>query len=742
MLIFLLLYLIFVQLILPQSEKKGKWFEFNPYVSVQTNNVISMKSWLDIPAGKHGFVKLKKDKLFFEDGTPIKFWGTNISSNNVFPKKKDAETWSKTFAMFGVNSVRFHKFTAPGMLDSISTNLKNKKYDRLDYFSSKLKEKGIYYGWSPIYGHKPKQADSSSLLAYNEIVQADLNNHLSYSTIGLVNFAEDLQNLHIKLVLNLLNHKNEYTGLKYADDPALIFVELQNEDDIYFATTEVMIERCSTYKKLLTNKFCKWLKTKYSNQNNLKKAWGKNAFIWGKEIKNISWNLDSSNITPIVNHGIYDYEYKKAVGNKKPLPRFLTDMATFLFEEQNRYYKKFVKAIRSTGYKGLIISSNWQAGSGVSHYYNLYSDYSVGMIDRHNYFGGGTGHTLKNGKFNNASMLENPGSGLLSTGFQQVIDRPFSISEWLSIIPNEWTAEASPIVAAYGMGLQGWDASFSFDSQSPYFTSTIQLPNKHWQSVYNVMSPTNLSLYPAISRMIYRNDIQEGKVISKRYVSLQQLAKGEIDFSEDVNQESDIKKINGAIPNNALAVGKVVVAFSEGIKKTKEPNLSEFTDTENKIIKSNTNELEWNYSGRGYFTINTEGTKGIVGFTNGKRIKIDYLSLQTKNPFAVVLLTSLEKGKSIAESKHILITTMARVKNNGMKYDSDKTELMSVGSAPILLEPEDVEIYLTGYKIMNAKVLDHIGNPTDKKITFKRNSIILNGKSYKTMYYELFIEKL
>ncbi|MEE9430620.1 MAG: hypothetical protein V3V16_06235 [Melioribacteraceae bacterium] len=737
----ILTYFFLLSICLAQSNETKNWFEFNPYVEVErSKNIIQMTDWLDAPAGKHGIVTYKKDKLLFEDGTPVKFWGVNISGNDVFAKKKDVEKWAETLAMYGVNSVRFHKFSHPGMKDSISTDLKDENYEYMDYFSSALKEKGIYYGWSPIYGHKPKLNDSSSLLAYDEIVSANLDNHLSYSTIGLVNFAEDLQDLHVELIVNLLNHKNTYTGLKYANDPALSFIELQNEDDIFFATTEAMIEKCSTYKKLLTDRFSTWLIEKYQNQNSLRKVWGVKAFEWGVEVKSINWNLDKGNITPVANHGIYGYEFNKASGSNKPLPLFLTDMATFLFEQQSKFYQRFTEAIRNTGYKGLIVSSNWQAGSGVAHYFNLNADYKTGMVDRHNYFGGGTGHTFIPGKIKNTAMVKSPGYGLLSTGMQQVKDRPFSISEWLSLIPNEWTTEATPIIAAYGMGLQGWDASFSFDSQSPYFTPTIHLPNKHWPSVYNVMSPTNLVLYPVITRMLYRNDVKEANIISTRYVSLTELEKGNLGFDETITQDNDVKDFKGTIPNEALAVGKVVVEFTDKFEKTNTPNLLEYWDFENKIITSNTKQLKWNYSGDGYFTINTNGTKGVVGFTDGKEIKLDYLSIKVKTPFAVVLLTSLDKNKSITESKHILITTMARANNTAMKYNLNKTELLEIGETPIILEPVVVELFFGNYKILKVNVLDHVGNTTNNEIHISCNSVLLDGEKYKTMYYEIELE--
>ncbi len=115
------------------------------------------------------------------------------------------------------------------------------------------------------------------------------------------------------------------------------------------------------------------------------------------------------------------------------------------------------------------MASCWQAGTGLAHLLNLYSDREVGIIDRHNYFGGGQGHQLVPGPFDNAAMVSRIGSGLFGAGLQQVGDRPFAFSEWMSLIPTEWTAESAPIIACYGMGLQGWDASYVFATDSPAY---------------------------------------------------------------------------------------------------------------------------------------------------------------------------------------------------------------------------------------------------------------------------------
>ena len=84
------------------------------------------------------------------------------------------------------------------------------------------------------------------------------------------------------------------------------------------------------------------------------------------------------------------------------------------------------------------------------------------VVDRHNYFGGNRGGV---GPFASGSMLARAGSGSLSSGLQQVSDRPFMLSEWIHVFPDEWFAEGPAIVGTYGMGLQGWDASFLFQNE-------------------------------------------------------------------------------------------------------------------------------------------------------------------------------------------------------------------------------------------------------------------------------------
>jgi len=89
------------------------------------------------------------------------------------------------------------------------------------------------------------------------------------------------------------------------------------------------------------------------------------------------------------------------------------------------------------------------------------------------------------------------------------------------------------------------------------------------------------------------------------------------------------------------------------------------------LTKEGWNKLDYYWSRlkeKGYFTVNTPGTKAIAGFTSGQNIDLDDISIQTDNPFTIVYITSLDKGKSIENSYSILVTTIARARNSGMKY--------------------------------------------------------------------------
>ena len=693
------------------------WFAFQPTDDTGPT-VISMNEWLDRPAGKHGGVRMTGDRFQFDDGTPVKFWGTNLSyGGSCAPEKKVAAFTAARFAKYGVNGARLHKFTYPknhmgiGDLDD-ATKMDPQGLDRLDYFASQLKKQGVYFGWSHTYGFYACPANAGRLAAYAEIAR-----NLKGNTYAFINFAEDVQDLLIETVVHLLKHKNPYTGLTYAEEPALSFIELQNEDDIFFYTSEKAFNACPTYRKLFIQRFCDWLTTKYVQQDALKKAWGE-ALKPGE-------TLAARNIVPQTNPWFFGDGHLP--GAKGGYRQRLLDNARFLHDVQNQFYAKFVKAIREAGYKGPLNGSPWQAPSMLPHYYNLRSDYLVGYIDRHNYFGG---------KLND-SMLKKPGSGYFSSGLQQVIDRPFGLSEWIHVYPSLYSVEGPAILAAYGMGLQGWDCSYQFQSQPNKRMFDAEVGRFPW-GVWEADVPTQIGQYPALARMIHRGDVQESEVISVRRMSLQELESGKFSFADQVSQQGDVKTFGGTVPAESLAAGRVVVEFTDKPQPSTFPAMDRYRRGD--WITSSTKQLAWNTAERGFFLINTPGTKGVVGFAAGKPHELGDVTIGLTSDYALVLLTALDKTATLANARSALVCALARNANSGFKYFAVDNRVLDNGKGPIMLEPVKATITLSGRKIAGVHVLDHDGRRNGKQLTVAGGQIAIDTGRDQAIYYEVVFE--
>jgi hypothetical protein len=357
------------------------------------------------------------------------------------------------------------------------------------------------------------------------------------------------------------------------------------------------------------------------------------------------------------------------------------------------------------------------------HYYNLYSDYKVGYIDRHNYFEG-----QGPGMF--ASMLTRPGSGYFGSGLQQVIDRPFGLSEWIHVYPNAYSAEGPAILAAYGMGLQGWDASYEFQSQAGRQTFGDIAGRFPW-GVWEADVPTSLGQYPSLARMIYRGDVKEGDVISVRRVSPADLAEGKFSFSDKVDQKGDVKTFGGTVPPEALAAGRVVVEFTDKSEPSQLPDMDRYR--QGSVIKSVTGQLAWDTSGQGFFTVNTPGTKAVVGFAEGKELALGDVKVRLDCPFASLFLTAVDRGSDLADGKRALITALARQRNTGFTYFAPDHKVLNNGQAPILLEPVKATVAIAGRPIEAVNVLDHDGRRTGRTLPVTDGRFTLDGAKDKAI---------
>ncbi len=710
----------------PYEKGWEDWFEFKPAMNYDTPSEIAMNDWLEKPAGKHGRITRKGEDLIYNE-KPFKLWGLNICYGSCAPDKALAEKRAKFYAKYGVNAVRLHKYADGKGWNGIQstdsfTELDPEGLDRMDYFIAKLKEQGIYTKLSAHFGTPSLGPKDKEYVPYlEEFGKLKGKNGLKRVRLpaSTVHYSPEVQKVQILHYQNLMKHKNPYTGLTYAEDPAIAFVEIINEQSILFYTSFQPLKASATLRTYVGKRFCDWLREKYGTSDKLVEAWGKEAFnsFKGEGFNIPDEGLDNNNILPIGNPWFWAPEQLE--GSQKYKRQRLLDTMVFLYGLQNEFYAKFVKGMKEAGYQGEIISSNWQAGKAYSHFLNLHSDYLVGTVDRHNYFGG-----MK-------TMLNTAGSGMLSAGMQQAAGRPFMLSEWIHVKPNEWGVEGPAIIGAYGLGLQGWDVSFMFQNRD-----TGEFSDRIGRDRWDVTAPQIIGVFPAVSREILRGDVKESELTAPRYVHVPSLFEGKLGFEDKVVQAYDVKSFESSkVSAKTLAVAKCVVDFTDEYKETPAFDLSPYT--KDGFLVSSTGQLAWKEGDKtlsGFFTINTEGTKAVVGFSGGETCELGSITIRPASRFSAIYINAQEKDRKISDSDSLLITAIARARNTDMKVLNDSL-VLTQGKKPIRLEPVKAEITIRKEGDPVVYILDHDGIRTDRTGPVENGTFTIDGAESKTCYY-------
>lgn len=722
---------------MPDEPGIADWYPFTPE-NTSEPGAIGMDDWLEKPAGKQGRIRRLDDALVY-GGKPIKLWGLNLCYGACSPDHELADRRAAFYAKYGINSVRLHKFADGTGWAGIQSEESAAEYDpvgleRMDYQVAQFKEAGIYVKLSAHFGTiKLGPDDVRDVPFLEEFGRFEGRKNRVSAPHSAFFYSPELQNLHIRQIVNLLRHRNPHTGLTYAEDPAVFAIEIINEQSIFFYTSMAPLKESPTIRRQVGERFSDWLRARYGSHEGLLKAWGENSPDgFEKDGFPAGEHLGKRNILPLGNPWYWDpAQLEGSLAHRR---QRLLDTLRFLYELQCEAYDRYVAAVREAGYDGEILGSNWQAGRALSHYANLHSDARVGLIDRHNYFGGNRGGT---GKLAADSMLARAGSGSLSSGLQQVGDRPFMLSEWIHVFPNEWGVEGPAILAAYGLGLQGWDVSYLFQNGDNAAFSR-QLGGQAW----DVMAPQVLGIFPAVARQVLRGDVTESAAVAVRRVHVPSLFEGRLGFEDQVAQGYDDKELDGSqVPARSLAVARCTVDFTDDPQRTPAFDLKPFQ--QDGFLVSATGQLRWKEGGGstdGFYTMNTPGTKAVVGFAEGQVCALDEVTITPRSRFAAIYVTAADKDGAVATSKSLLVVAMARARNTGMKFNRAGDELLDKGRGPVLLEPVQATLQIQRPGVCTVYLLDHDGRRTGRTLSATGGLLELDGARDRTPYYELAFE--
>jgi hypothetical protein len=615
---------------------KGSWYPLEIPLGGSSGVWVDWSGLLDAPAGKHGFLKSVEGHLRFEDGTPARFWGTNLVGPNIFCSHEQADRLADRLAKLGVNMLRLHNMDGPWARPNVFGNatttrkLDPAQMEKVDYLIAALKKKGVY-----VY---------LDLLVHRDFLKADGVEdpapEWGGKQVGF--FAPRLIELQKEYAAQWMEHVNLYTRLAYKDEPALAGSEFVNEATPYLHFSGDLTGE-GPYREMLESM---WAESPYK-----KKTLGRFVPDWENQGR---------------------LGLKDAVGDGDA-------MLKFFFTLQTKYLGTMTRSLRQSGCRYPLAGSNYpnhiladeaaQEAMDVILYNGYWDHPKVWKIQD-------DWSRITSAPIDNQAQLSDF-SGALLPHFAKakLAGKPFLITEWNHCYPNEYRLEGVPLMAAYA-SLQGWDGALQFDFDheidGPLGLKALELSS--W--------PDQLAQWVVAAPLFHRRDVKE--------------APGEVVESVTEDQvftmpsASDFLDRSPWLPYVTKVSRKLMAAKPAG-----EEALAPFrakVDLAAQRLTSETGELVFDGKDR-TFQVQTPRVQGFVGTWEGREVDFPSFRATLKNPWASVFLVSKEAVPlESAATQYLVVTTP--MKMTGASYAEERGALSSTGNPPLLAQVAEGKVVL------------------------------------------------
>ena len=178
-----------------------------------------------------------------------------------------------------------------------------------------------------------------------------------------------------------------------------------------------------------------------------------------------------------------------------------------------------------------------------------------------------------------------------------------------------------------------------------------------------------------------------------------------------------------------------MVQFTDTPQPSTLPDMEKFRH--GTTIVSSTGQLAWNTAGKGCFTVNTPGTKAVVGFAEGKRLALGDVAITLACPYASIVLTAADKHATLANAERAILSAVARNCNTGFNYFATDDQVLDNGKAADPAGTGEGDDRLSGRPVAAVNVLDHDGRRTGKTLDTGDNKFTIDGARDKALYYEV-----
>ena len=676
----------------------------------RADSLIDMRFLLDGPAGKHGFLSVKDGHFRFADGQRFKCWGVNITGwetgSALLPPHREAELYAESLARLGVNCVRLHfldmrteqreidsdgvlverggktppiTHTPSGLIDSRyddSRHFDPDQVDRLHYLFAQFKQRGIYVDFNLNVGRTWRAGDG---VPDHELIGV---------AKGVTYFGPELIALQKDYARMLLDLRNPYTGLRYADDPAVAIVEIVNENSLLEfwqrgwlrgervpGGENLQLDLTPYYAALLTARYNDWLAR---NRKSVELA----------RLRSLAGTGQGAPI-PFMRRG----DFRDA-----PQERFRAEIE-FLTSVEIDFQQDMARFLREeVGVKSIIMPTAdhtyFIAGQPM-----MRSSAKFDVMDAHVYWQHPAIYGHRGDPMVNRPDLSIP----VKLARTAMMGKAFTVSEVNHPFPSDYGAEMIPTLASYA-ALQDWDGIFFYTFEAKLQGKATAVIGDHFDITQD---PVKIAQLPVGAMLFLRGDVAPARTTVERSYSTDQIDESaRMPRAQQPYFTPDFPRVLPLVHGSRVHCLDCAPAAA--------PPMS----SANPIL-SDTGELSWRTDvAGGTISVDTPRSQALVGFVRAAKVATTHLSADIANDFAAITLSALD-GKPLRTADRLLLTATAKAGNSGQAWNDRRSMLDVWGAAPTWIEPVKGWLMLKdldGVLAVTATPLDGAGKPTGPDI--------------------------
>jgi hypothetical protein len=406
---------------------------------------------LEAPAGKRGFLQSNGEHFTWQDGTRARFWGINVANTSLQEPEADIAAMIQNFRSAGFNLVRLHHFDERGGIIDLdapdSRRLVAERIKKLDYWIYKAKQAGIYVYLDLLDYRRFKEGDG--------VPNAEAIGRAARPYAVFDPRLIELQKEYARKLL--VEHVNPYTGLSYADDPAIVMVEIYDESGLFMKRDvwRAMPEPYSARFKELWND---WLRARYKTTDALLRAWSAgstSALLEGESLEAGNVALPAMTWTPQL--------LPEAQRVYAMLPR-RNDGALFAYTLHRKYFRDMKQYLRSIGVKVPVsVTGRFDDIADLKSISSELDFIGTNFYYDHPYWGSGKPAWQPPSYFRNSNPISDVDdlSFAANVSLARIKNKPLVVREWNYCWPNRNRASGIVEAAAYA-ALHDIDAMILF----------------------------------------------------------------------------------------------------------------------------------------------------------------------------------------------------------------------------------------------------------------------------------------